>query len=152
MIIADIKSLSPYKAMSTNMKLAVEYLENVDVESLRDGRYPVAGDDVYIVVSTYTTRQHSESKYEVHHNYIDVQCLLSGEELIFCNEACRLEADGEYNASTDKLNFKDRPGEVSIHLKPGMAAVFYPNDAHKACCMLGDEPSQVRKLLIKVKI
>ena len=152
MIIADINSLAPYKTMSKNMQLALEFLKGVDLESLEDGKYPVIDNDIFIVVSTYPTREHSECKYEIHHNYIDIQCLISGEELIFCNEASRLEAYGEYNPATDKLNFKDQLGEVSIHLKPGMAAIFYPNDAHKACCRLGHESKQVRKLLVKVKL
>lgn len=151
MIIADLNSLAPYKRMSKNMEIAIDYLGKIDLSSLEDGKYPVEGDDIYVVVSTYLTREHSESKYEVHRNYIDIQCLINGEELIFCNEACRMEAEGTYNTETDKLNFKDQIGEVSIHLKPGMAAIFYPNDAHKACCKLDDEPKQVRKLLVKVK-
>ena len=152
MIIADLKSLAPYKAMSRNMQCAIEYLEKVDMGALEDGKFPVSGDDVYIVVNTYPTREHSESKYEIHHNYIDIQCLIAGEELIFCNEASRLEEDGAYNPANDKQNFKEQTGEVSIHMKPGMAAIFYPNDAHKACCKLESEPVQVRKLLIKVKL
>lgn len=152
MIIADIHSLAPYKAISKNMQFAIEYLEGIGSQSMEDGKYPVAGDDVYAVVSTYLTRAHSESKYEAHRNYIDIQCLISGEERIFCNEACRMEAEGDYNAVNDKFNFRDQTGAVSIHLKPGMAAIFYPDDAHKACCKLEDEPKQVRKLLVKVKL
>jgi YhcH/YjgK/YiaL family protein len=152
MIIAGLNSLAPYKAMSKNMQLAIEYLEGIDFDSLEDGKYSVKDNDIYVVVSTYPTRVHNESKYEIHHNYIDIQCLISGEELIFCNEINCMEADGVYNEATDKLNLKDQAGEVSVHLKPGMAAIFYPNDAHKACCMLNGEIRQVRKLLVKVKL
>ncbi len=152
MIIADLKSLTPYKALSRNMELAIDYLGEIDFETMEDGKYPVVGDDIYVVVSTYATREHGESKYEVHRNYIDIQCLISGEELIYCNEFCRMEADGDYNPPNDKQNLKDQTGEVAIHLKPGMAAVFYPNDAHKACCRLRNEPQKVRKLLVKVRL
>ncbi|MGE4284584.1 MAG: YhcH/YjgK/YiaL family protein [Clostridia bacterium] len=152
MIIADFNSLAPYKAVSKNMQLAIEYLEQIDLQSMEDDKYHVIDDDIFVVVSTYPTRDHNESKYEAHRNYIDIQCLISGEELIFCNQACRMEADGSYNAVNDKLNFKDQEGEVSIHLKPGMAVIFYPNDAHKACCKFDDKPKQVRKLLVKVKL
>ena len=119
---------------------------------MEDGKYSVTGDDIYIVVSIYLTREHNESKYEAHRNYIDIQCLISGEEIIFCNEASRMEVDDAYNSVKDKLNFKDQTGEVSIHLKPGMTAIFYPNDAHKACCKVDGEPKQVRKLLVKIKL
>ncbi|KGK86450.1 YhcH/YjgK/YiaL family protein [Clostridium sp. HMP27] len=152
MIIAGLNSLAPYKAISKNMSLAIEYLERIDLESLEDGKYSIDGDDVYAVVSTYMTREHNESKYENHRNYIDIQCLICGEELVFCNQSYTMERDGDYNTINDKLNFKDKSGEITIHLKPGLASIFYPNDAHKACCKIGDEPKQVRKLLIKVKL
>ncbi|MDN5313530.1 MAG: hypothetical protein PWQ68_2504, partial [Thermoanaerobacteraceae bacterium] len=122
------------------------------LEWIPDGRYNVADDDIYAIVSTYHTREHNKSMFEVHKKYIDIQCMISGEELIFCNESSRLEAHGEYNTANDKLNFNDQTGEVLIHLKPGMAAIFYPNDAHKACCKVNDKTEEVRKLLIKVKI
>lgn len=50
------------------------------------------------------------------------------------------------------LSLKDQSGEVTIHMRHGMASVFYPNDAHKACCMIDTEPKQARKLLLKVKL
>lgn len=152
MIIAEINSLASYKVLSKNMQTAIEYLEKADFKSLEDGKLSISGDDVYAVVSTYMTREHNVSRYEIHHNYIDIQCLISGEELIFCNEASKMENDGDYNPETDKLNLKNKDGDVTIHLKPGMASVFYPNDAHKACCMTDSEPKQTRKLLLKVKL
>ncbi|TCO76872.1 YhcH/YjgK/YiaL family protein [Marinisporobacter balticus] len=152
MIIGDLKNLVPYKAMSNNMKLAIEYLEEIDMTSMVDGKHPVVGDDIFVVMSTYFTREHDESKYEIHHNYIDIQYLIKGEEIIFCNEAHEMEREGDYNPKNDKLNFKDQLGAVSIHMKPGMAAIFYPNDAHKACCKVHNKIQEVRKLLVKVKM
>ncbi|AYO31078.1 MAG: hypothetical protein PWR06_113 [Thermoanaerobacteraceae bacterium] len=152
MIVTDIKNLSDFKKLSKNMQIAIDYLEGINPQSMQDGRYNVVDDDIYAIVSTYRTREHNASMFEVHKKYIDIQCMISGEEMIFCNESSRLEAQGEYNTAHDKLNFKDQAGEVLIHLKPGMAAIFYPYDAHKACCKVNDKTEQVRKLLVKVKI
>jgi biofilm protein TabA len=152
MIIAELNSLGYYKSLSKNMKLAIEYLEEVNFQSLEDGKYSIMDNDVYAVVSTYMTREHNASKYEIHHNYIDIQCLISGEELVFWNEAGKLEEDGVYNEVNDKLNFKDMNGEVAINLKSDLAVIFFPNDGHKACCKIGDESKQVRKLLLKVRV
>lgn len=152
MIIADSNRLAPFKAISKNIQLAIEHLEEVNTKSIEDGKYYVLGDDIFVVVSSYLTREHNESKYEAHLNYIDIQCLISGEELIFCNEERRMETDGDYNAVSDKINFKDKTGDVSIHMRSGMVAIFFPNDSHKACCMLESGPGNVRKLLIKVRV
>lgn len=151
MIVTGLNNLTLYKTMSPNMEIAIEYLERINMQSMEDGKYSVKGDDIYCMVSTYFTRDHDVSKYEIHRNYIDIQCIISGEELVFCSDASRMEADGAYDAEKDKMNLKDQQGEVSILLKPGMAGVFYPNDAHKPCCKIGDDLKQVRKLVIKVK-
>ncbi len=152
MIITDLTNLESYKAMSKNMRVAIEYLESINLDSIEDGTYPVLDDDIFVVVSTYITREHGESKYEAHRKYIDIQTLISGEEMIFCNQVNHMEPDGAYNIEKDKLNFKDQAGEVSIHLKPGMVTIFYPSDVHKACCNVCDEPKLVRKLVAKVKL
>lgn len=152
MLLLDLKDLSLCKKLDERMTRAADYLESIQIETLSDGRYAIAGGDIYMVVSNYLTREHDASQFETHQNYIDIQCLISGEELIFWNRAEDMRFDGDYNPETDKQNYFDQDGSACIRLCPGIAVVFYPGDAHKACCKVGDSLEPVRKLLIKVKI
>lgn len=152
MLLLDLKDLSLCKKLDERMSRAVEYLESSQIETLKDGRYAIAGDDIYMVVSSYLTREHDASQFETHQNYIDIQCLVSGEEFIFWNRAEDMCPDGDYNSETDKQNYFDQEGSACLRLRPGIAAVFYPGDAHKACCKVGDTLKSVQKLLVKVKI
>lgn len=152
MIITGLNSLAHYKHLSKNMKTAIEYLEKINFQTIQDGKYEILDKDIYMIISTYNTKENNESKYEAHRKYIDVQCLIEGEELIFCNEASSMKCEGTYKEENDKINFIDRAGDITIHLKPGMVAIFYPSDAHKACCKIGNEPKQVRKLLLKIRL
>lgn len=153
MIVTNINSLEYYKSIGERMKLAMEYLKNINTAMLDDGKYNIDSDNIFANVSTYETRKCCESKYEAHRRYIDIQCLIEGEELIYYNDTAFMEADGEYNAEKDKINFKDSKAAASIHLIPGLIAIYYPSDAHKACCRIDDSfSSKVRKLVIKVKI
>lgn len=152
MIVTDIKYISDFEKLSKNMEIAIDFLKRIDLQAIKDGKYSIVDDEIYAIVSTYYTRDHDISKFESHKKYIDIHCMISGQEQIFCNDASHLEVESEYDEKNDKIKFKDKPGEFLIHLKPGTAAIFYPYDAHKACCKVKDKIEQVRKLLIKVKI
>lgn len=151
MIITDFTTVNTYKGLSKNLDIALEYLKNVDMDSLQDGKTLIAGEDVYSIVSTYATREHQESQYEIHKKYMDIQCMIAGEEMICCSDKSTLEVINEYNEMTDKQNLKGDFDEVILYLNPNKVVIFYPQDAHKACCKIG-EIKTVRKLLVKVKI
>lgn len=152
MLLFDLKDLSLCKKLGERMMRAAEYLESIQIDAQSDGRYAIADDDIYMVVSSYLTREPDASQFETHQKYIDIQCLISGEELIFWNRGSDMRPDGDYSPETDKQNYFDQDGAACVRLRPGMAVVFYPDDAHKACCKVGDTLEPVRKLLMKVKI
>jgi YhcH/YjgK/YiaL family protein len=53
-----------------------------------------------------------------------------------------LQPINEYDETTDKQNLSGGQDDVKIHLTPNKMAIFYPNDAHKACCKI-DENKKV---------
>lgn len=151
MIVETIDHVTTYKSLGKNIHSAINFLESVDMDALEDGRIDVDGEEVYAVVSSYETRDNHISKYEVHREYIDIQTLIEGEEIIFLNDRSIMKPDGQYNHETDKLNLIDSDGEMSLLLKRGRFTIFFPDDAHKACCLVDGRKKNVRKLLLKVK-
>ena len=110
------------------------------------GRYDLE-DGIYVNVSEYTTK--SGGQFEAHRRYIDVQCILSGEEKIEVAPTESLCITRDYDETADIL-FGDGEGESYI-LRPGQAIVLLPEEAHKpGLCV--DAPVQVKKAVFKVPV
>lgn len=151
MIIADFKDLDLYSSLSLNLKKAFEYIKNFDKQNIADGKYAIEGDDIYAVVSSYNTKDEENSKFEIHNKYLDIQCILEGEEFIYVTNKDSLNFIDEYDEITDKHHLDGSLKQVCVRLKPNTALILFANDAHKACCKI-EKSMPVRKLLIKVKI
>lgn len=101
----------------------------------------------------YFSRSRTECFYETHRLYIDVQCVLSGEEYIDVLPASGLEVVKPYRPEKDVAIYKDPgpgPGE-RLRLGPGSIAVFFPQDGHMPGQRI-DGPVLVRKTVIKVPV
>jgi len=46
----------------------------------------------------------------------------------------------------------DITNENFVIVKPGEFAVFFPWEVHRPNCQAGDKPSQVKKVVLKVKM
>jgi YhcH/YjgK/YiaL family protein len=85
-----------------------------------------------------------------HRRDIDVQYILSGQEVIHWAPTEELLPAGEYSEENDTMFF-EAEGRARLHLTPGTFALFYPEDAHKPNCAR-DEPERVRKVVVKVQV
>ena len=64
------------------IRTALCWLQNHDVAAMEPGVYEIEGQDIYAQVFDLTTAPRAEKKPEVHKEYIDVQYLAAGEELL----------------------------------------------------------------------
>jgi len=115
------------------------------------GRYAINEDKVYAMVHEYITTSKTEKNLESHCRYIDIQYVLSGHELIEWAPVAALEVHTSYIEDKDVAFYRDGKGMASFILKSGMFAVFYPGDAHKPGCSVG-EPEHVRKIVVKIRV
>lgn len=120
-------------------------------ENIRDGRYEIKGNDIYAMVQSYSTEAPETKKFESHKQYIDVQYIVSGRELMGWLPVYELETMTTYSEEKDVVFYHPKEGISQLVLMPGMFAVFYPADAHRPCCFF-DEPEQVRKIVVKVRV
>lgn len=116
-----------------------------------DGRYDIEGSDVFALVQSYDTAAATEKKYEAHHNYIDIQYVASGSEVIYYAPLDRLQSVTEYNAEKDFQLYADPAASTPLHLTAGNFALFYPQDGHKPGCVNG-AVCRIKKVVIKVRV
>ena len=152
MIIGKLTDLYRYKGLSKNIDTAIDYILNNDLMALPKGKTEVDGKNVYINRDTYVARPLEECFFENHENYIDIQIVLKGQEVIGYTHISNpdLKVTTPYNAEKDvtKYNY-DPAGAEFFTLDEGFALVF-TEDAHLAKCKANDDI--VEKAVVKVKI
>ncbi len=118
-----------------------------------DGRHALGG-GVYVSITRYDSKPRSAGKYEAHRNYIDIQVVLEGQEIIAVEPLAVMQAQeciAPYNPEKDvELYVTNDLGEDHI-LNPGDYRILLPEDAHMPGIAV-DAPAPVRKAVIKVPV
>ncbi len=152
MIVGKLSDLYRYKGISKNIDTAIDFILNNDLMALPKGKTIVDGDNVYINRDTYVARPLEECFFENHENYIDIQIVLKGHEIIGYTHITNpdLKVTTPYNPDKDvtKYNY-DPKGAIMMDVTEGFVLV-YTEDAHLAKCKANDEI--VEKAVVKVKI
>ena len=150
MVVTDIKHLGHQVSMSTALRKGIDFLQRPDIHLLTDGRVDIDGDRVFALVQRYETVMTDAPRFEYHRKYIDIQYLVSGEEVIGWAPAGRMVITEEYDEEKD-ICFGTAPeSEVTpIYLKAGELAVLYPEDGHAPKLATG-RSSHVFKIVVKV--
>ena len=160
MIVGKLVDLYRYKGIAKNIDTAIDYILNNDLMALPKGKTIVDKDEnglnVYINRDTYVARPLNECFFENHENYIDIQIVLKGTEIIGYTHISNptLKVTTPYNAEKDVTKFNgDDPSAVKDALffpvSEGFALV-YTEDVHLAKCKADDEI--VEKVVVKIKI
>lgn len=125
----------------------VAFLRGADVLTCEAGRYDIDGDRLYAIIAD---EQHTDATnpLEAHRRYIDVQVAVRGSFVVrwkALRECIRpLQA---YDHDKDMLLMAD-DAVTAMVLVPGVAAVFYPDDAHAP-----QPPTEsVRKVVFKIAV
>jgi biofilm protein TabA len=150
MITDLIANAATYKDLSPRIAAALEFLRHDDLASLATGRYTVAGDSVFAIISDYQTSPSDQAKWEAHRRFIDIHYLISGNERVGYSPAQRLSIAVPYQPEHDCL-FLSGHGDW-LTLSKGKFAIFYPQDAHCPGITLGQVAETVRKVVVKVEV
>ena len=149
MIIDKIENVLLYKNISERISKSFEYIKATDLKNLPAGKYPIDGENIFALISEYKTKPEFEGKLEAHKKYIDVQYVISGEELMGYVPIGGQKVLDAYKEENDIIFFA---GEKSFtKVSSGMFAIFFPEDVHMPGIMI-KESSPVKKLVIKVRL
>src|SRR3972149_10820116 len=152
MIGTDIKHIGNQVSMTTDLKKAIDFLQRPDIHSLSDGRVEIDGQHLFALVQQYETIMADIPKFEYHRKYIDVQYIVSGEEIIGWVPAGRMVVTEAYSIEKD-ICFGIAPKReiTPVYLQAGQLAVLYPEDGHAPKLAAGS-PSRVTKIVVKVAV
>ncbi|MEG0007058.1 MAG: YhcH/YjgK/YiaL family protein [Aeromonas sp.] len=113
-----------------------------------EGRYEIIDNAVFYLISSPTTADESDIKSEFHEQYLDIQVLLSGREIIATSRT--ITPPHAYQESKPDLIFvEDDRLTTRIVLEAGDFAVFYPGEVHRPTCQFG-VPAKIKKAVFKV--
>jgi len=152
MIFDSAKNLDFYKSLGVDGRYekAVDFLKNTDLESLAPGKYEIDGKNVFANVTEYTTVPWEEAKYEAHHNYTDIQYMISGSETMTYARIDELTEKVPYNEEKDVVFYDNENPGLKVVVKAGEYMIFNPWDGHKPKEAAGD-PAMIKKVIVKIK-
>lgn len=129
---------------------ALAYLASHDLAGMAAGRYQDSQTGWQVQVLDLHTAPHGDNYPEGHRRFIDVQYLVSGNELMgVATEKTEPPVHLPYDDERDIIFYRDVPNETLLLMQPGHFAVFFPQDIHRPNCAL-DAPEAIRKVVVKI--
>jgi biofilm protein TabA len=153
-IVADVANLRTQVILTPNMEKGIDFLLKGGLADLPTGRVLIDDLNVYAEVQAYDTVEGdiADATFEGHRTYIDIQCVVTGDEIIGWTSPDHVTVTTEYVADGDYwLGTADAAHITPIRLTSGQAAVFYPTDPHAPRRAAGSS-SPVQKIVVKVAI
>lgn len=150
MIIDILKNAQLYYGLGPRFVKAFEYLQQTDFSKVEKGKYEIDGTNIFAIVNEYDTIPTEGEQMESHRKYIDVQYIVSGEELIGHDFLTSQTPSKVYDETADFMLFGETPAFFS-RLGQGMFAIFFPTDLHMPNIKV-QEPCPVKKVVIKISI
>ena len=134
MVVDRLENIEKYASLNPLFAQAIEFLKSHDLNALEVGKTELKGKDLLVNVAQTKPKTKEDAKLETHKDFIDIQIPLSGTEIM------------GYTAAKD-ITFFTGLAESYIEVKPGMFAIFFPQDGHAP----GITPDGVKKVIVKVK-
>ncbi len=148
MIFDQMKNAEIYENYHEGFALGFAFIRRAVAENLPTGKYELDGEKVYASVQEYTTKD--SNVFEAHRRYIDIQCIVSGEEAMESAQLSNCTEIQTYSQEND-AGFYDGDGQAKLIFKSQDFAVFFPQDAHKPGLKVS-EKSTVKKIVVKVLV
>ncbi|NOU96429.1 DUF386 family protein [Paenibacillus sp. LMG 31456] len=129
---------------------AIEELNKALKENPAEGRIEINGDKMYASIMEFDAKPMEEQLAEKHELYIDVHYLIEGEETIGWSSLREdTKASKPYDSEQDYALYEPSQDETLLHLKPGMFAVFFPNDIHRPGM---GQSTRIKKAVVKIHV
>jgi len=151
-IVTDLHHIDHQVAMTPSLRKAFDFLRERNLHVLPDGRVDIDGDRVFALVQRYETVRTGAPKFEYHRKYIDVQFIVSGEEVIGWAASGSMQITEAYDVKKDICFGMMKKGTwTPVLLRAGQLVVLWPEDAHAPKLAAG-KPSPVMKIVVKVAV
>lgn len=148
MIIDKIENAKLYSGINSKIAQAFNFINKTDLLQIPSGKHKIDNEEVFAIVMEYDTKAKSESKFEGHHKYIDLQYIISGSEAIGITTLTN-QVPIETNKDDD-YELYDLDADL-IKFSAGIFMIFFPDDLHMPGVHLNGV-SKVRKVVVKIKV
>ena len=126
---------------------ALAYLNQVSLSLMALGRYPIEGDQIYLLIVENDARTRTTAEMEAHSRYTDIQIPLNKEIEFGWSRSMDCQAvKVPYSVEKDIVYYADAPQHY-IRVRPGEMIVFTPADAHATDIGEG----KVKKAVLKIR-
>ena len=139
-----------YHKNQRHWQQAFTFLKEADLKNIPPGTQELEGKHLFIAISEYDSKELSETKYESHKKYIDIQYLISGEEQMGLVQLDKISGAQPYNEEKDLVFYDFEGGEYIVANKNNFL-VFFPEDAHRPMVKVNN-PVWVKKAVVKILI
>jgi len=125
-----------------------KFLAETDLNTLAEGRHDLIPGRLWINMSEYTPKAANEQRIEQHHNYIDLDYTMRGNELM--GLAHDVTPTDEYNDVKDVIHYAS--DNVDYYpTSPEEFFVFFPCDYHQPSVRAEGEPVTSRRMIAKIE-
>lgn len=129
---------------------ALEYIEALDKSTLTPGIHEV-NDEFYYNYLEYEAKEPTNTIYEAHKNYVDIQYIVEGQEHVDVSFEEYMELDTPYDVEKDIMFYKNPQKCFSRILGAGEYIIVLPHELHKPGQKVG-ENGNVKKIVGKVRV
>lgn len=152
MILDRFENAKLYRGIHPGIDKILEKVQEYSPENFPENKLVLKEDCVFLLPNTYVTHSPENASFEAHKAFIDVMCMIEGEETIYVKNTDQLsQIKKEYDPVNDYLlGFFDED-RTDILLKEGFFCILFPQDAHAPGCNT-KKTNKVKKFVGKVRI
>jgi len=152
MITDKLQNAALYDCLGARFQAAFAYLRDTELASLAPGKYEIDGENLFVLIQEYETKDISAGKWESHKLYADIQYIISGHEKMGYAEIGLLADCNDQTPAKDMLIFgTDNGNGTFIRHTAGQFSVFFPRDGHMPNITDGDVCAN-KKAVVKVRL
>ena len=152
MIFDNVMNCEKYYSCHPKFKAAFDFIKQAIDENLPVERYHLEGAEMFAFVQEYDTKLPEETMFEGHRNYIDIQCIVSGLEVMESVDLSKAEVKVPYDSEKDVGFYMDSAKALRAVFETGDFAVFFPHDIHKPGMCADGVKAAAKKIVVKVHV
>ncbi len=149
MIVDTLKNAALYRSLYPGFDQAFDYLATNNLLQQATGKYNINKVGMFAGINEYYTKPKDLCEHEAHKKYIDIQYLITGEEVFGYAPLQDQPKLKKYDANSDVVIFL--AGLSYIKLQAGMFIIFFPTDIHQPE-VYDFAPVKVKKIVIKIPV
>ncbi len=152
MIFDNIKNAEMYYGVNPKFEKAFDFIKKVVQENTEVGKYEIDGKDIYAMVQSYESKLEENAKFEGHENYIDIQYIVKGREMMGNVDISKAVVKTPYNPEKDVTFYENSSLASYCQAQDGDFCIFYPHDIHRPGMACDNIQSDVKKVVVKIHI